>query len=353
MKRLLTIILAATLALFSIFSLSACSDKESSVKTESITIAVPDGGPALGMAYLMKHFSSLNGTKITYNIVDGANGIKAAVMNGDADIAIMPSNMAAILYNNGIDIRVVGTNSYGLLYMLSNTVSAEEFNLATLKGKVLNLLGQGGTPEIVVKKVLDAAGIAYEESDVAIENKVALKFHADGKTIIGGLKQNTIQFAVLGEPAVSTAMQQVGESLGIVLDLQAAWKNAAETSASYPQTSLVAKGSLIASDPDLVNKIAKLTFDNSLELKKNAQTYIDCLRDLKATVPAIFGADGVQRTNIDPKFGAQAKADLTAYFTILKDYKPQLIGGKLPDDDFYMEGSSLETYSSIVGAFGQ
>ena len=343
MKKILAALLVLSFVIVSIFSFSACSGKDS-VKTESITIAVPDGGPALGMAYLMKNYDKIGGTSVTYKIVDGANGIKAAVMSGEADIAIMPSNMAAILYNNNIDIKVVGTNSYGLLYMLSNAASAETFTLETLKGQVLNLLGQGGTPEIVVKKVLDAAGIAYEESDVAIPNKVALKFHADGKTIIGGLKQNTIQYAILGEPAVSTALQQVGGTLAIVLDLQAAWKTAAGTTASYPQTALVAKGSLIAADAELVKTVAKLTFDNSLELKHDVQPYIDCLRAKEATVPATFGSEGVARTNIAPKFGAQAKADLVAYFTILKDYKAQLIGGKLPADAFYMESADLEAY---------
>ena len=343
MKKVLSALLILSFIIVSIFSFSACTGK-ASVKTVAITIAVPDGGPALGMAYLMKNYEKIGETSVTYKIVDGANGIKAAVMSGEADIAILPSNMAAILYNNKIDIKLVGTNSYGLLYMLSNVVSAESFTLDSLKGEVLNLLGQGGTPEIVVKKVLDAAGIAYDESDVAIPNKVALKFHADGKTIIGGLKQKTIRFAVLGEPAVSTALQQVGSPLGIVLNLQDAWKTAAGTSASYPQTALVAKSSLIKTDAELVKKVAKLTFDNSLKLNQDAQPLIDCLREKGATVPATFGTEGVQRTNITPKFGARAKADLVAYFTILKDYKAQLIGGKLPADDFYMEGADLETY---------
>ena len=306
---------------------------------------VPDGGPALGMSYLMKEYSEIYGIKVSYEIVDGANGIRSAVMNGDADLAIMPTNMAALLYNNNIEIKFVGTNSYGLLYMLSNSVSPNAFSLQTLKGQVLHTVGKGGTPEAVLKKILDSANIAYEESDTAIEGKVALNFHDDGTTIIGGLKQGTIHFAILGEPAVSTALQKVGENLAIVANLQEEWKAATNTTASYPQTCLVAKKSIADNAPGLVLKIAQLTVDCSIALQSDAASLISELQERGATVPATFGAEGVARTNITPKFGAQAKTDVTNYLTILKDYKAQLIGGKLPDDGFYFDTTRLESYT--------
>ena len=334
MKKLFVLLLVFTICAFSVFSFAACSDK-TTTKTDEITIAVPDGGPALGMSYLMKNYATIGNTKVSYKIVDGAAGIKSAVMSGEADVAIMPTNMAAILYNQGIEIQVVGTNSYGLLYMLSDTVTPDEFSLDALKGQVLHTVGQGGTPEIVLKKVLEGAGIAYEESDAPVEGKVAIKYHAEGTTIIGGLKQGTIHFAVLGEPAVSTALQKVGSTLKIVCDLQEKWKVAANTDASYPQTALVAKKTLINTDPELIRLIAQYTLDGSKALKTDAMPYIEELQNREATVPATFGAEGVARTNITPAFGQTAKNDIEAYLTILKTFKAPLIGGKLPDEGFY------------------
>ncbi len=346
-KIILTALLILTVLTMSVFSFAACSDKtvvsdDPDTKTESITIAVPDGGPALGMSYLMKHYEKISNTTVTYKIVDGAAGIKSAVMSGEADVAIMPTNMAAILYNQGIEIQVVGTNSYGLLYMLSNSVAPSAFTFDDLKGEVLNTVGQGGTPEIVLKKVLEGAGIEYVESDTPVEGKVAIKYHTEGTSIIGGLKQGTIHFAVLGEPAVSTALQKVGGSLAIVCDLQEKWKEAADTESSYPQTALVAKKSLIESDPLLIRFIAKYTDDCATALREDAAPYIAELKDREATVPDTFGKDGVSRTNIKPAFGATAKTDIEAYLSILKDFKPQLIGGKLPDAGFYYDLSIKE-----------
>lgn len=347
MKKLLIITLTMIVCVFSAFSFVGCSKG-----VDSITIAVPDGGPALGMSYLMKEFpEEIDGVKVTYKIVDGANGIKAAVSSGEADVAIMPTNMAAILYNGGLDIKIVGTNSYGLLYLLSDVTTSEAFSLVSLKGQVLNALGKGGTPEIVLKKVLESASIEYVESDIAVEGKVALRFHDDGKTIIAGLKQGTIHYAILGEPAVSTAIAQVGTTLSIVCDMQEAWKTATNTDASYPQTALVAKGSLIKSDKKLVQKIAKLTYEGSVKLAEDAAPYIAELKAREATVPPTFGAAGVARTNILPEFGNKAKADVEAYFTILKAFKAPLIGGDLPDSDFYYIDEEFDNNIAIIKSF--
>lgn len=348
MKKILTLLLVFCVLASSVFFLIGCSEHPS---TDSITIAIPDGGPSLGMAYLIKEFAEINGTKVTYSIVDGAAGIKSAVMSGEADIAIMPTNMAAILYNQNIPIKLVGTNSYGLLYMLSTVATADAFTLDSLKGKILHTVGEGGTPEIVLKKILEAADLEYVDSpDAPVEGKVGIKYHEEGSTIVGGLKQGKIQYAILGEPAVSTAIQKVGGTLTIVCDLQEEWATATGTQASYPQTALVAKASLIKSDPKLVNKVAKLTVDNAIELTKDAAPLIDCLREKGATVPDAFGADGVARANIDPTFARTAKTDITNYFNILQAFKPQLIGGKLPNDDFYYDSAEIEAYKESVTA---
>ena len=231
-------------------------------------------------------------------------------------------------------------------------VSEESFDLSTLKGCVLHMVGQGGTPEIVLKKVLDEANIEYVDgSDEPVEGKVAIVYHEEGSEVIGALKAGTIQFAILGEPAVSTALQKVGENLIIAADLQQEWKIATKTDVGYPQTGLVAKSSLIESDPELVKTIAKLTVDNALCLKTDAASLIACLKEKGATVPEAFSAEGVARTNIDPTFSTKARTDLVSYFNTLYDFKPAMIGGKLPDNGFYYDCEDLQTYKENTKVF--
>jgi len=338
MKKVLIVVLTIAM-IFSLFiSFSACGKK-----LDSIVVAVPDGAPALGMSYLMKEYpTEIDGVKVTYKIVDGTTGIRAAVSSGEADFAIMPTNMAATLYNGGLDIRVAGTNCYGLLYMISNQEG--EFSLDSLKGQVLHTIGQGGTPEAVLKMILDANQIEYVESKEAVAGKVALRFYGDGKEIIASLPTGNIQYAILGEPAVSNAIQKVN-TFSVVYDLQEGWMLATGTDTGYPQTSLIVKGSLAKSEEALVTTIAKLTLQGSNALKEDASPYVAFLKEKGVTV----NANGVDRANIDPTFGGQAKKDISAYLTILNSFKPALIGGKMPDDNFYYNSTDLE----VINAFGK
>ena len=95
MKKILIVLFCLVLICATAFAFVGCKKG-----VESIVIAVPDGGPALGMSYLMKEFpEEIEGVKVSYKIVDGSTGIKAAVSSGEADVALMPTNMAAIFHS--------------------------------------------------------------------------------------------------------------------------------------------------------------------------------------------------------------------------------------------------------------
>ena len=362
MKKVIVFLLV--FAMIGILALAFTGCKDNNKPTiESIQVYVPDGGPALGMAYLMKEYAEIDGVNVEYNIrsdtaqLTAAEQLVAAVSNGDADVAIMPTNLAAKLYNAGKEIVLVGTNSNGLLYLVSDKEGT--ITLDDLKGEVVYMVGQGGTPEAVLRKVLAAndiecvvAELDSNDKPISVEGKVALYYSA-GTVVINGLADGSIHNAVLGEPAVSTALVRgAAKNIKIALDLQALWKEATNgTDDGYPQTALVVKKSLATSYKDIVEKIAKLTIDGGAALIADATEYVDYLRvEMSSTqVPPTLKQAGVLRANIDPRFGSVAKGQIEAYLTILKDFDNKLIGGKLPDAGFYYDdGGVLESYRTSV-----
>ena len=362
MKKFFVSVLIIIMALSLCLSFTGCKSHP-----ESITIYVPDGGPALGMAYLMKDYPEIEGVKVEYRIVSdtaqltAAQQIAAAVSNGDADVAVMPTNLAAKLYNAGKEIVLVGTNSNGLLYLVSDVQG--DFSLDALKGEVVYMVGQGGTPEAVFRKVLAANDIEFVEAEVendvpvAVPGKVAL-FYSTGPVIFSGLADGSVHHAVLGEPAVSTALAKgAAHNVSIVADLQALWQDATDAdTAGYPQTALVVKKSLLEADEDLVKKIAELTVDGGVALSVDATDYVKYLReDMQSTsVPQTLKQAGVVRANIDPRFGQAAKEQIESYLTVLKNFDATLIGGKLPDDGFYFDDKGdLEAYRIAAKNLGK
>lgn len=87
---------------------------EGSNLTATAKVYVPDGSPVLSIAKLIN--DGFNGA--TFNIV-AANQIDNAIVQGLADIAVMPLTSAANLYNKEAAIKMLAVVTSGSLYMLT------------------------------------------------------------------------------------------------------------------------------------------------------------------------------------------------------------------------------------------
>ena len=79
--------------------------------------------------------------------------VTAKVISGEVDVAAVPSNLAAVLYNKTEgDIVAISPIALGMLQILGNNVDIDD--VSELAGKTIVASGQGGTPEYVLEKVL-------------------------------------------------------------------------------------------------------------------------------------------------------------------------------------------------------
>ena len=120
MKKKLSIILAAFFMMLTFTGCgnSAQNNAQESVKNaqpKEITISVPDGLPAISIAKLMKDKDDIvDGYKVNYKLEKSTESLSTEVMKKESDVAIVPSNMAAIAYNktNGA-YKIAGTTGWG------------------------------------------------------------------------------------------------------------------------------------------------------------------------------------------------------------------------------------------------
>lgn len=127
-------------------------------ETKEIHVYVPDGAPALAIAKLLNE-SNFEGYSVTYTIVPGAQEISAAIANGSADIAILPTNLAAKLYGMGKPIKLVSSNVFGLLYLVGTEEIAD---FSKLDQQKILCTGQGGTPDFVLKYILSQNNVSIQ-----------------------------------------------------------------------------------------------------------------------------------------------------------------------------------------------
>lgn len=334
-------LLVAVLITACLFSASACnfSDEEESssdsgsgvTPKKEYVFVMPDGAPVLAAVNLMKNYPEIGGHKMKYMIVPASNiGPEFA---GNADIAVMPSNAAAKLYNKGIPLNLLSVNIYGVLYMVG-TKDGVITDLNALKGHVVYNIGEGKTPDLLLKYFLKEAGTEYAAGEEPIEGKVVLAYKESAAEVLGLLKKGVAEYGVLGQPVVSKALK-VAENIKVVFDFQSAWKNITGRD-SYPQAGVVVKKAA-AADKAFIAALYEALHNNKEYSLNHADEIKGVLADFGSTLKDFdFKAEIVSACNLDCKKAIDEKEGLTDYFNKIAAFDKTFIGGKLPDDGFYL-----------------
>ena len=77
----------------------------------------------------------------------------AELINGGVDIAALPTNVAATVYNKSEhEISIAAINTLGVLHILERGDTIQ--SISDLEGKTIYATGQGSTPEYVLNYIL-------------------------------------------------------------------------------------------------------------------------------------------------------------------------------------------------------
>ena len=166
MKKFLAFLIAAVMA---IACTSCLGTGDNELQTKTYTIGVVDGAPALAVTNLADGYTYKGASEnvtVKTEITSNPQQIVAGMNNGTFDMAIVPLNLASTLYNKAANVgaKLVSVNIFSVLYVVGQT---EMTDLSSLKGKVVYSVGEGGTPELVLKNLLTANNIAYEDGETA------------------------------------------------------------------------------------------------------------------------------------------------------------------------------------------
>lgn len=325
MKKLLK---ALCLVLCGCILAFACS---CGIEDRTYVFVMPDGAPALSVVKLMKDYPEIGGVKIEYKIVPADN--IAAEFNS-ADIAIMPTNASAKLYNKGISLKIAAINVFGNLYMVG-TKAVTSFD--DLKGEVVYNIGEGKTPDLLLKYFLTESGIEYVKSDEPVEGKVALHYEGEATTVVASLMQGKTKFGVLGEPVVTNAITKLNganKNASIAFDFQNEWKNITGEEYSFPQAGTVVKTS-VSADKTFMNALYSALEENGAFILGSSGEVLQILKDNGSSLNVNFNADVVAACNIGCVKAENLKTSLESYFTKIVAFDKTFVGGKLPDANYY------------------
>ena len=323
MKKILTLglILAMALTMF-----TACSSEEvPSTVSQTVNIAALNGPTGMAMVDLMDMED-----KYAITTYQAPTDITAKIINGEVDVAAVPSNLAAVLYNKTEgDIVAVSPIALGMLQILGNNADVQE--VSDLAGKTIIASGQGGTPEYVLQKVLQDNGLTIYED-------VNVQWVANHSEVNTQLLSQEGTIAMIPEPFVSTALAQGQEGVTKLFDLNELWEEA--TGQQLPMGVLVATRSF-----------AEDRSDDLKVLLSDLQASVDYVNDspaeaAKAIVEHGFIGDEAIAAAAIPNChivlytgdnAAEGIEMLKTFNQTLYDMDPASVGGALPDENLYYQ----------------
>ena len=290
---------------------------------EGARVAALKGPTAMGMVKMMKDDA---GENYAFEILASADEITPRLTQGELDIAALPANLAAVLYNRtGGELRVLAINTLGVLYIAERGDSIH--SVADLAGRTIYTAGKGSTPEFALNYILTANGLTPGE-DVTIE------FKSEHSECLAALMADGQAAAMLPQPFLTTAMNQA-EDVRVALDLTAEWdKLQGEGGSAMITGVVVARSAFIDENPEAVERFLE-DYAASVEFTNANVGEAASLIGEYDIVPAAVAEKALPACNICLFTGAVMQLKLSGYLQVLFDAAPESVGGALPDAQFY------------------
>ena len=266
------------------------------------------------------------GTLLRYEVTlgsDPANDIMPRLTNGELDIAAIPTNLAATLYNRTDGgIKLLALNTLGVLHILENGDTVN--SLADLEGRTLYATGQGSNPEYVLNYLLEANGLD-PAADVDIQWLAS-------EELTARMASGDIDLCMLPVPAATTVMMQ-NSDVRDAIDLNDAWTESG-AQGTFTMGCLVARTEWLEDNSELVPGILE-EYAASIDYANSNPEEAAALIEQYGIVPkAAVAQAAIPQANMVCITGEDMKG-IADYYQVLFDADPTSIGGAIPGEDFY------------------
>ena len=320
---------ASSAAVSEAASSAAASEEEEAAAplsvTEPLRIAGLKGPTTMGLVNLLS-MEQAGTAAMDYDLqlYGAADEIVPLLIKGELDMAAIPANLAATLYQKTSGgIQAVAVNTLGVLYVVEQGDTVH--SMADLKGRTILSTGKGTTPEYVLRYLLTANGLDPDKD-------VDIQYYSEATEVTAQMATTQDAIAVLPQPYV-TAAGLKDDTLRVALDLTAEWDKVADTQLITGVT--VVRKAYAEEHPDVV---AAFLADYAQSVNA-ANTDLDgtaaLCEEQGVVAKAAIAKKALPNCNIVCLTGEELKADVSGYLQVLYDADPAAVGGTLPGEDFY------------------
>lgn len=271
-------------------------------------VALLRGPSVIALADWLVNPPQIGGQKVSVQVFDAPDRVQAALIKGEADVAMLPMISAANLYNKGVALQLLGCPIWGTLYVVERQ--------PVTANAPLHLFGSGTTPDILTRHYLQQQGLNYPLN-------YALR---TAHEVAEGLLAGRVDRAVLGEPFLSLVLRK-DSSLHIVADLN---RLSPQDSIGFAQTAIVCTPEAESYRQELYAALRR----SCAETNTNPELAIQRLEEQQLFTPGALTAESVRRCRIDFREVNEVTSSVEAFLRLIYSYEPRALGGKMPDARF-------------------
>ena len=345
MKKLLSAALAAAMVL----SLAACGKKDQPAQSGSqsgsqsasqsgtasqevdfsgvkIRVAAMNGPTGMGMARLADQVrNDMLPYECDVTFSGSPDDVRAGLLSGELDIAAVPVNMAAALYNKtGGEILTLAANTLGVLYIVEKGDTVQ--SMADLAGKKILAAGQGSTPEYVINYLLEKNGLT---------DSVQVDYVSEHAEAVTQMAAGGADLILVPEPFVTTALSKV-EGARVALDLTQEWAKVSD--ADMVMGCLVVSKTFAQEHPDALDAFMDDYTASADYCTGHTAEAAALIEKFGIMGSAALAEKAIPNCNIVCVTGQEMVDMVTGMLTVLFDANPKSVGGSLPGEEMFYLG---------------
>lgn len=253
--------------------------------------------------------------------------LRAGVSSGEFKVMMSPTNVGVNLRNQGQKVGMINVLTNGLANFISKKPLSE---LGDLTHKKIIMPFKNDMPDIVVRALLKQFRLD--------ESKIDMTYTATPAETVGLFLNKDYDVAFLPEPLASACILK-GKKMGVEvvrsLNVPELWGQAFNTRPIIPQAGVIADVDFYQS-----NQAQFALFHQDLVyalnwIRNNIQSAAEIGTNYFAA-PEQAIALSLPNANLTVIKGSELKQEMMQFYDILMRFNPKLLGGKLPDESFFL-----------------
>jgi len=296
-----------------------------SVQAESTKLKVqsPPIPAALPLLWIEKTGQMEDLIDLEINLSPDHQRALTLINKNQIDMMITGVNVGAKAYNKGMNLELLNVNTWAIDYLLTNDFKAEDWE--DLKGKTLSLPLKGGPLDFLARYFLNKNDLNPEE-DVNIVYRPlpnGARYFMAGK----------VDSIILPEPLVTVNLLK-NENAVLSMDIQKEWAKYNDGDERIPFVGLFVSNKFAENHPQKTKVLNGLYIKGLEWVNNNPEKAAELgAENFNLAKPVLLKS--FSRINLNYYSDTETRKLTDNYFSQMLEMYPELLGGKMPDENFY------------------